>query len=100
MNVIFGKEYAELLRERYTILELVNLKDTGSDYQCFCLVDGNSVPAQELPMLEHYVTLHGKLIDNIRKNNKSVITELIRTLHKRWGGELDSFYEAVIDHYK
>lgn len=100
MNIIFGRDHATMLRERYTVLEIVNLEDPVTDYQCFCVVDGSNIPAQELPMLEHYVHLHEKLIDNIRKNNSSVTTELSRSLHKKWAGELDSFYEAVIEHYK
>lgn len=100
MNIIFGHAHAEMIRERYTVLEIVNLEDVVTDYQCYCVVEGTAIPPQELATLNHYVTLHGKLIDNIRKNNTDVVLELARSLHKHWGGELDSFYEAVIEHYK
>lgn len=100
MNVIFGRQHANMLKERYTVLEIVNLLDLEHDYQAYCLIDGSGIPAQELPTLTHYVNLHNTLIENIRRNNIPVVTELARNLHKRWGGELDSFYEAIIERYK
>ena len=100
MNVIFGHEHAEMLKDRYTVLEIINLNDPATDYQCYCVVDGEQIPPQQLPTLPHYTNLHKKLVDNIRQKNVPVIMELARSLHRHWGGELDSFYEAVIEHYK
>lgn len=100
MNIIFGRPHAEMLKDRYTVLEIVNLNDPATDYQCYCIVDGGSIPPQQLPKLPHYIKLHETLIDNIRKQNTTVVLELARNLHRQWGGELDSFYEAVVEHYK
>ena len=100
MNIIFGREHAEMLRGRYTVLEIVNLNDLDTDYQCFCVVEGTNMNPKDLPTLSHYTELHGKLIDNLRKKNQAVGVELSRSLHGQWGGEIDSFYEAVLEHYK
>ena len=89
-----------MLKDRYTVLELLNLRDPTTDYQCYCVVEGTQMPAQELSTVSHYQHLHNKLLENIRSQNKTVANELCRTLHGRWGGKLDSFYEAVIEHFK
>lgn len=100
MNIIFGHAHAEMIRERYTVLEIVNLEDVVTDYQCYCVVEGTKIPVDQLPTLKHYTELHGKLIDNIRKDNRTTIVELAQVLQRHWGGELDSFYETVIEHFK
>lgn len=100
MNIIFGRAHADMVRDRYTVLEIINLEDIATDYQCYCVIGGENIAPEQLSTLNHYVNLHGKLIDNIRASNTSVVLELARSLHRRWGGELDSFYEAVIEHYK
>lgn len=100
MNIIFGRDHAELLKERYTVLEIVNLDDPATDYQCFCIVDGDIIPKTELPTLAHYQNLHSTLVDNLRRQDKNVCGELVKILYGRWGGELDTFYQAIVDHYK
>lgn len=100
MNIIFGRPHAELLNSRYVVLEIVNLEDLSTDYQCFCIIEGNSLPVKELPMLDHYKKLHSKLLDNLKANNKTLCKELVPHLHGRWGGELDTFYQAILEHIK
>lgn len=100
MNVIFGHAHAAALKQRYTVLELINLKDINRDYQCYCVIEGNQIPPDQLPTLDHYVELHGKLIEAIKTKQKTVILHLAQSLHRRWSGELDSFYEAVINQFQ
>lgn len=100
MNVIFGHAHAAALSQRYTVLELVNLNDIDRDYQCYCVIEGHQIPLDHLPTLGHYIELHSKLIAAIKANQTTAILHLAQALHRRWSGELDSFYEAVINHYQ
>ena len=100
MNIIFGRHNADLLRERHIILDLETLDADGQALECFCLVDGAAIPTNELASLRHSVRLHDKLVENLRKKNYAVCAELIEHLRGRFGGELDSFYDHVIERSK
>lgn len=98
MNIVVGHDHAELLKDRYILLEIINLNDIQTDYQCYCLVEGTAIPVKELPTIQHYKSLHKKLLENLRKQNKTVCKELVPHLHGRWGGELDTFYQAILEY--
>lgn len=95
MNVIFGKSNAEMLQTRYLILELETFNAGGRPLECFCLVDFNSVPTTELPLLDHYKKLHTNFVENLKNQNYAVCRDLIPHLSGKFGGELDSFYQVV-----
>lgn len=100
MNIIFGRERAKLLESRYIVLEILKLNDIDIDYQCYCLVEGSNIHFKELPSVEHYKNLHKKLLENLRKKNYNICQELVSHLQGRWGGQLDTFYQSVLEYIK
>ena len=100
MNIIFGRHNAEALGERFLVLELETLDANGTPLECFCVVDGNSIPAKELPTLDHFSRLHQTFVDNLKKKNSAVCQDLYEHLHGKFGGNLDSFYEFVLERVK
>jgi hypothetical protein len=100
MNIIFGRDTAAQLRERHIVLELEVLDAGGKPLECFCLVDGTSIPTSELATLRHAVQLHDKLIENLGRENWPVCRDLIEHLQGRFGGELDSFYATILERTK
>lgn len=97
MFVIFGRQNAEAINDRYLILELETLTVNESKLECFCLVDMLVIPHAELPMLEHHKKLHQTLVDNLTQCNHDVCIDLIEHLHGKFGGELDSFYNHILE---
>lgn len=97
MNVIFGRKNAEDLKERHLILELETFDAGGKSLECFCIVPGESIPVGELTSIQQYSKIHQTLVDNLNKKNYTVCQELIGHLYGRFGGELDSFYQVILD---
>lgn len=99
MNVIFNRQVADQLRDRYLVLELETFTVGDRSLESFCVVDGDSIPLSELPTLKHYENLHQDLITALKGGHYSVCHELAGHLHGKFGGELDSFYEIIAQRF-
>jgi len=95
MYIIFGKQTAEQMAQKYTVLELdlIQLEPNGPVLDTYCVLEG--VPLTELPELERYQHLHSKLIENYRKRNWSFCEQALEHLHGRWGSTVNSFYDEI-----
>lgn len=95
MNVIFGRDKAQLLGERYTVLELdtVRYGADGRELELFCSVE--DLPLDELATLEEDRAKHAQLIESYRTRDWQTASLLINDLRGRWCGELDSFYSNL-----
>jgi hypothetical protein len=100
MNVIFGKENAELLREKYLLLDLETFDVNGRLLECFCLVETEKISADEYPQLEHYKKLHQAFVDNFKSKNYKICHDLAPHLLGKFGGQLDTFYEIISEKIK
>jgi hypothetical protein len=96
MQIVFGREAAEQLREKYTVLELETVPVQGETLETFCVVPMESI-ALEMAALQQYVQLHEKFVKAIKDNEPNVCVELSEHLMGKFGGELDSFYEIIAD---
>ena len=92
MHILFGKESADELASKYTVLELDTFKlgVDGIDVTAYCAVE--NIPFDELTNLEQAKTQHEHMLINYRLRNWADCLEGISALKGRWGGELDSFY--------
>jgi hypothetical protein len=100
MNIIFGREQAELMQDKYTILELDTFRIGGQTVAAFCAVEG--IPIMELPNVSSMKNLHENLLVEYKKQNWSYCNQAIEHLHGFWGREVDTFYESLterIRHY-
>jgi hypothetical protein len=95
MNIILGREPAEKLKENYTVLELETFEHNGEKVTAFCVV--NQVPVMELPSLEQHKKLHETFIAEYNAGNYSFCKDVVEHLIGRFGGELDSFYQTLLD---
>ena len=95
MNIIFKENSAEI-REKYTVLDLdtFSLPD-GSTHTACCLVE--NIPIIELDEIENLKILHAALIENYAKKNWTSCEQAIEHLMGKWGGEVDSFYQELIN---
>lgn len=98
MNIILGRERAEELRERFTVLELETFDHPdGMQIPAFCVVPAEKIPLSELPNLESWIKMHQALITEFRKGNRNYCEQAIEHLRGKFGGELDTFYDHVIN---
>jgi len=95
MNIIFGTEQAEKLRERFTVLELdtFTFGNSGPDVTAYCVVDG--IPMDKLPLIESWQRLHEALIKNYQQRNWAYCQTLIEQLIDAWNSEMNSFYDEI-----
>ena len=97
MNIIFGRENASKLAEKYTVLELDTIKfgANGPEITTFCAVE--TIPIFDMPQVESMKSLHENLLIEYRKQNWNYCTQALEHLRGFWGNELDTFYNSIGD---
>lgn len=93
MNIIFGREQAESMKSKYTILELDTFKIGDQEVAAFCAVDG--IPILDMPKIESMKSLHANLLENYRKGDWNYCEQALEHLIGFWNHELDTFYDTV-----
>lgn len=95
MHIIFGKDKARALQNKYTVLQLDTFKFENTELvvPAYCIVE--NVGILELPELEQWKKLHEELIENYGQQNWSFCKDAISHLTGKWGGEVDSFYQDL-----
>ena len=96
MNIIFGRENAEKLREKYTVLDLEKLVVEGKDVEVFCLIPAEKIALPDLPQLEQWINLHNDFLNGYHKKEWNYCRQCIEHLTGKFGGELDTFYEEIL----
>ena len=96
MNIFFGDEQAEAFKDKYTILELdqVRFGNSGQVMTAYCIVE--TVPILEMVNLANLKDLHKNLMANYRKRDWNFCEQAIEHLMGAWNKELDSFYEDIL----
>ena len=96
MNIIFGRENAEKLREKYTVLDLEKLVVEGKEVEVFCLIPAEKIALPDLPQLEQWIKLHEDFLKGYHKKEYNYCRQCIEHLMGKFGGEIDSFYEEIL----
>jgi hypothetical protein len=99
MDIIFSREAANALMDRYVVLEL-EPHSVGEDIlETFCVVPADKIPLTETVMLDHWKKLHGEFVQANKDKNGKLCKDLAEYLVGKWGSELDEFYEIVCGRY-
>ena len=95
MNIIFGRENAIALAEKYTVLELDTIKMGVEDQAItvFCAIE--NIPLLDMPKVESMKALHENLLINYRKKDWNYCTQALEHLEGFWGHDLDTFYGSI-----
>jgi hypothetical protein len=96
VDIIFGRENAEKLREKYTVLDLETIEKDGHEFEVFCLVPADKIALGDLPALEEWVKLHNNFLVGYQNKNYDFCRQCIDHLMGKFGGELDTFYEEIL----
>lgn len=92
MHIIFGDEQAQVLSDKYTVLELDTFKFVPENVTAKAYAVVESIPIQDLPKLSFQKDLHQNLIENYRKRDWNFCEQAIENLVGCFGKELDTFY--------
>ena len=99
MQLIFGREAVDELRERYTVLELETFDVEGKLLEVFCVVPAEKIALTEITQIEHNTKLHNEFVSAIKRNDQKMCNDLYIHLIGKFGGELDSFYEEILKRF-
>jgi hypothetical protein len=99
MHIVLTQAVADELRQKYTVLELDTMPHPDGPVPAFCVLPVEKI-AMEMSRLEENVSLHKQLIDAIKNNECDQSMILCENLFGKFGGELDSFYEIVLERIK
>jgi hypothetical protein len=97
MNIIFSRQVAEELREKYTVLELETFEVEGKLLETFCVVPQEAISLQEMPVLDKQIDLHNQFVLHLKKKDYTFCRSAAEHLIGKFGGELDSFYTTVLE---
>jgi predicted amidophosphoribosyltransferase len=100
MQVIFSRKIADELRDRYTILELETFTVQDQILETFCVVSGEKMNLADLPHLADHIKMHEEFVEQLKQKNYKFCASAIEQLMGKFGGELDSFYEIVLERCK
>ena len=96
MDIIFGRENAERLREKYTVLDLETVTKDGVSIEVFCLIPAEKIGLPDLPHLESWVKLHHDFLNGYHNKEYTYCRECIEHLMGKFGGEVDTFYDEIL----
>jgi len=95
MQLIFGRENAEKLREKYTVLELETVQKDGVSLEVFCLIPGEKMGLAELPQAAQWIKLHEDFVHGYQTEQYNYCLQCIEHLRGKFGGEVDTFYDEI-----
>lgn len=95
MNIIFGKEQADAVKDKYPVLELdlIQIGESGPVVTAYCAVE--NIPLEEIVNIVDTRAQHDTLIESYRNQQWDKALQLIDQLTGCWGGELDTFYQEL-----
>ena len=97
MQIVFTKEVADQLREKYTLLQLDTIQPDGyGEVETYCVLEPENI-VMEMGSLPDNVSKHNQLVEALENEDCNRARDLCRELMGKFGGDLDSFYEVVID---
>ena len=100
MHIVMGNEVADQLRERFTVLELETFTEDDKDITAYCVIPADKIPLGEMALLDQWTDLHANLIKEYYKQNNQFCIDAIEHLMGKFSGELDSFYEEILNRIK
>jgi hypothetical protein len=96
MDIIFGRENAERLREKYTVLDLETVEKDGVSLEVFCLIPADKIGLTDLPQLDAWIKLHNDFLNGYHTQQWNYCRQCIEHLTGKFGGEVDTFYDEIL----
>lgn len=95
MHIIFGKDNAKDLGDKYTLLPVDQFQvgDSGPVIQAYAVIE--NIPIMDLPLLSRMTQLHHALMENYGQKQWSECIMLIGQLRGYFGPDMDTFYDNL-----
>lgn len=95
MLVVFGKEKADKLKDRMTVLELDTFMQPGltEPVTAYAVIAMEDIPIQEIAQLHNMTELHNTMWPEYRARRFNFCEQAMEHLRGKWKGTLDSFYD-------
>jgi hypothetical protein len=97
MNILFDSAVTDEIRDKYILLPLDTFYFTSADRTetAYCLIE--NVPILNMMSVEKDIELHNLLIERYKQQDWDSCQTTIDQLLGRWEGELDTFYNEILD---
>lgn len=95
MKIIYGKDQAEELQDKYIVLELDTFTVNDDEITAYCVMSADEVALQQLPSMEHWKKFHADFIEGYKNQHWGFCRDCIINLRGRMGTEMDSYYTEV-----
>jgi hypothetical protein len=99
MQIIWNQAAAESLRNSQTVLELETFAVGDQNITAYCVVPAERV-FPDIARLDNIKELHQAFISALNEKNYQLCQDIAPELIGRFGGELDSFYQEILDKIK
>jgi hypothetical protein len=100
MQIVWDQNVVEQLKQNHIVLELETLMIEGKELTAYCVVPAEKISLEKFSMLEAHKEMHAQFVDATRKQNYETCLQLVPFLMGEFGGELDSFYQTIVDRIK
>ncbi len=98
MDIIFNRQVANELADKYVVLELEPHLVGEDILETFCVLSPEKV-INEVAMLDHWKKLHSEFVQANKDKNAKLCNDLAEHLKGKWSGELDEFYTIVVGRF-
>jgi NAD-dependent SIR2 family protein deacetylase len=96
MQIIWDRQAAIQLKNSHTVLELETFFVNGESITAYCVVPAEKI-FPEIHQLETSVELHQAFVCAFNDKNYQLCQDIAPSLTGKFGGELDSFYETLLN---
>lgn len=100
MQIIFDQDVAETLKNSHTVLPLETFVVNGKPQTAHCVVPADKIPLTDFPQLSNQVDLHKAFVNAYNTKDYKLCEDLYEHLMGKFSGELDSFYEEILNRIK
>ena len=97
MQIVWDQTVVEHLKNSHTVLELETFDVKGTPVTTYCVVPPEKIGLEGFSKLNDYVTLHEEFIKALKLKNYQLCKDIAEHLAGQFGGELDSFYEEILN---
>jgi hypothetical protein len=95
MQIIFDKELAKQLEDKYTVLELDTVMQEGLSEPVVLYAIINTTDLGEMMRLDELKEQHQQLISRYKSGDWNSLDLYTSVLKGKFAGELDSFYDNI-----
>ncbi len=97
MQIIFDPNLAKSLEDRYAVLELDTVSQPGMQDPLTLHAVIEHITLEDIVDLANLRELHKQLMFHYKSSEWHLVPHAVEPLMGKWNGELDTFYQEVLD---